>query len=80
MSERRILLVLVGLAVLILSAVWMMVSRIRPSSEIDAVITILLAFFAYAVLLFAVMIWRSKIELKPKNRGEEGFIQAYTPV
>jgi len=48
----------VGLAVLILGAIWMMVSRIRPSSEIDAIMTILLVFFAYAVLLFAVMVWR----------------------
>jgi len=36
---------------------WMM-PRIRPGSEIDAAMTILLAFFAYAILLFAVMVWR----------------------
>jgi len=64
MLERRILLVLSGLAVLILGAIRMLMPRIRPSSEIDAVATILLVFFAYAVLLFAVMVWKGKLDFK----------------
>jgi len=74
-SERHILLALSGLVVLILGAVWMMVPRIRPGSRIDAAITILLVFSAYAILLFAVLIWKGKIgwiETK-KSRGK-GFI------
>jgi len=60
-SERCILLVLSGLVVLILGAVWVMMPRIRPGSEIDAVATILFAFLAYAILLFAVMVRKGKL-------------------
>jgi len=60
--ERRILLVLVGLAVLTLSAVWMFMPQIKPSSKIDAIMTILLAFLAYAILLFAAMVRKGKFE------------------
>jgi len=60
MSRKVSLLILLGLAILILDIARMVVLRTRPGSEIDAVATILLAFLAYAILLFAAMVRKGK--------------------
>jgi len=61
MSWKVSLLILLGLAILILDVARMVVPQ-TPGSEIDAVATILFAFLAYAILLFATMVQKGKLQ------------------